>query len=93
MTVFERCKQRGYTDYITSSLAGELVARKFYSSQQFDRSLVRSEEPHGVFTVWNYPDWFAPFIDRAITEVNAEIHLMILKKRSFGHHQPRILST
>jgi len=73
VTVFQRCEAKGYTDYVTSSMVGQLMA-DWYTRDYLladNREKVESIEPHGTFTVWAYPDEHAPVIDRFIGQVNS----------------------
>lgn len=66
-TVFQRCKARGYTDYLTCGIAGQLMAHWWTKDYVLgNRVLVESIEPHGTFKVWAYPDEFTDRIDEFV---------------------------
>ncbi len=88
VTVFQRCQHHGYTDHITSSKAGELVAQRSWAVN-VKRTQVVSEEPHGTFYVWAYPDDFADEIDRAIKEVSASINKDVLTRKPLKQDRPK----
>lgn len=71
VTVFQRCSLKGYTDYPTTCMVGQLVAEDFIKHYpNHCRSLVQSTEPHGTFSVWSYPDSHSETIDEFIKKVN-----------------------
>lgn len=78
VTIFQRCSLQGFTDYHTTSLVGDKVSQKFISDNLYGRILTVSEEPHGIYTVWAYPDEYASEIDRVIKEVNNMLNSRIV---------------
>lgn len=89
VTVFSRCQHHGYTDYVTSSRVGNIIAQRFYVSRGPNTTRIESKEPHGTFMVWAYPDDFESEIDRAIKEVNAMIAKDALTRSPLTKDRPK----
>lgn len=90
VTVFSRCQHHGYTDNITTSKVGEIIARQFYiAGLNQNRIRVESKEPHGNFMVWSYPEDWIETIDRAIKDVNNAINADALTRLPLKQDRPK----